>query len=71
MVVLLAYFLGLKREDVARLDVPLGILYMLEPKPYGVEFKAYKYNRETDWFDHMEDFQLKNEDNRDVTPTKY
>lgn len=29
--VLLAYFKGLKREDVADLDVPLGILYMLEP----------------------------------------
>ena len=29
--VLLAYFIGLKREDVADLDVPLGILYMLEP----------------------------------------
>lgn len=34
--VLLAYFMGLKREDVADLDVPLGMLYMLEPKPYGV-----------------------------------
>jgi len=29
--VLLAYFLGLRREDVASLDVPLGTLYMLEP----------------------------------------
>ena len=29
--VLLAYFQGLKREDVADLDVPLGTLYMLEP----------------------------------------
>lgn len=29
--VLLAYFRGLKREDVAELDVPLGMLYMLEP----------------------------------------
>lgn len=29
--VLLAYFKGLKREDVADLDVPLGMLYMLEP----------------------------------------
>ena len=29
--VLLAYFLGLQREDVACLDVPLGTLYMLEP----------------------------------------
>ncbi|KAI4086710.1 MAG: hypothetical protein LQ344_007330 [Seirophora lacunosa] len=29
--VLLAYFKGLKREEVADLDVPLGTLYMLEP----------------------------------------
>ena len=29
--ILLAYFKGLKREDVADLDVPLGTLYMLEP----------------------------------------
>jgi 6-phosphofructo-2-kinase len=29
--VLLAYFLGLRREEVADLDCPLGMLYMLEP----------------------------------------
>lgn len=29
--VLLAYFKGLNRNDVADLDVPLGMLYMLEP----------------------------------------
>lgn len=29
--VLLAYFKGLSREEVADLDVPLGMLYMLEP----------------------------------------
>lgn len=29
--VLLAYFLGLDRNDVAKLDVPLGRLYGLEP----------------------------------------
>lgn len=29
--VLLAYFKGLKRNDVADLDCPLGMLYMLEP----------------------------------------
>ncbi|KAL2863555.1 6-phosphofructo-2-kinase PFK26 [Aspergillus lucknowensis] len=56
--VLLAYFRGLKRDEVADLDVPLGMLYMLEPKPYGVEFKAYRYNPKSDWFDHIPDFQL-------------
>ena len=29
--VLLAYFKGLQREEVASLDVPLGMLYMMEP----------------------------------------
>lgn len=29
--VLLAYFQGLRREEVAELDCPLGMLYMLEP----------------------------------------
>ncbi|PLB45397.1 bifunctional 6-phosphofructo-2-kinase/fructose-2,6-bisphosphate 2-phosphatase [Aspergillus steynii IBT 23096] len=56
--VLLAYFMGLKRDEVAGLDVPLGMLYMLEPKPYGVDFKAYRYNPTTDWFDHIPDFAL-------------
>jgi len=80
--VLLAYFKGLSREEVADLDVPLGMLYMLEPvspspcfppfppsfqqplthqpqKPYGVEFKAYRYNPDSDWFDHVPDYQLR------------
>lgn len=35
--VLLAYFKGLKREDVADLDVPLGMLYMLEPVSFHLQ----------------------------------
>lgn len=57
--VLLAYFQGLKREDVANLDCPLGMLYQLEPKPYGVEFKAWRYNAKTDDFDHLPDYKLR------------
>ena len=40
--VLLAYFKGLKREDVADLDVPLGMLYMLEPvsAPFDLEVRC-------------------------------
>ncbi|KAJ5888825.1 hypothetical protein N7495_008866 [Penicillium taxi] len=56
--VLLAYFRGLKRDEVANLDVPMGMLYMLEPKPYGVEFKAYRYNPDSDWFDEMPNYEL-------------
>ncbi|KAF2840308.1 bifunctional 6-phosphofructo-2-kinase/fructose-2,6-bisphosphate 2-phosphatase [Patellaria atrata CBS 101060] len=47
--ILLAYFQGLRRDQVADLDCPLGMLYSLEPKPYGVEFRAYRYNSETAW----------------------
>nr|POF11503.1 putative 6-phosphofructo-2-kinase pb17e12.14c [Quercus suber] len=46
--VLLAYFRGLKREEVADLDVPLGMLYCLEPKPYGVDFKAYQWHKDSE-----------------------
>lgn len=34
--VLLAYFLGLKQEDISDLDVPLGVAYMLEPVSRGL-----------------------------------
>ena len=57
--VLLAYFKGLGREEVADLDVPLGMLYCLEPKPYGVDFKAYSYDALNEWFQHIPNFQLK------------
>ncbi|KAF1353194.1 6-phosphofructo-2-kinase [Delphinella strobiligena] len=57
--VLLAYFRGLSRETVADLDVPIGMLYCLEPKPYGVDFKAYKWDKDTEWFYEQKDFELK------------
>ncbi|KAK0939891.1 6-phosphofructo-2-kinase [Friedmanniomyces endolithicus] len=57
--VLLAYFRGLDREEVADLDVPLGMLYCLEPKPYGVDFKAYRWEKESEWFFEVPGFQLK------------
>ena len=48
--VLLAYFKGLSREEVADLDVPIGVVYCLEPKPYGVDFKAFRYDELTGGF---------------------
>jgi 6-phosphofructo-2-kinase len=41
--VLLAYFQGLKREDISDLDVPLGVVYVLEPvsRPLGL-FAAFR-----------------------------
>jgi 6-phosphofructo-2-kinase len=57
--VLLAYFQNLNREDVADLDCPLGMLYQLEPKPYGVEFKAWRYKPEKDDFDYLPLYKLR------------
>ncbi|KAM0713787.1 hypothetical protein Q7P37_010749 [Cladosporium fusiforme] len=57
--VLLAYFRGLNREEVADLDVPIGMLYCLEPKPYGVDFKAFQWDKNTEWFYEVPDFQLR------------
>lgn len=42
--VLLAYFKGLKRDDVADLDVPLGMLYMLEPVRTNVQLISIRFN---------------------------
>ncbi|KAI9718829.1 MAG: hypothetical protein M1828_006518 [Chrysothrix sp. TS-e1954] len=57
--ILLAYFMGLTRDKVTDLDVPLGMLYCLEPKPYGVDFKAFKYDPTADWFEHQPDYELR------------
>lgn len=57
--VLLAYFLGLKQEDISDLDVPLGIAYRIEPRPYGVEFKAYRWDPHTDEFTWDEKYKLR------------
>ena len=56
--VLLAYFRGLSRADVADVDVPLGMLYCLEPRPYGVAFRAYRWDRRAQWFVEVPDFHL-------------
>ena len=56
--VLLAYFRGLKREEVAELDVPIGMLYCLEPKPYGVDFQAYRWDKASEWFYEVPGFKL-------------
>ncbi|KAI0025733.1 6-phosphofructo-2-kinase [Xylariomycetidae sp. FL0641] len=55
--VLMAYFMDLTRDDIADLDMPLGMLYAIEPKPYGIEFHAYKYNEREGWFDEIPDYR--------------
>ncbi|KAI0900844.1 bifunctional 6-phosphofructo-2-kinase/fructose-2,6-bisphosphate 2-phosphatase [Annulohypoxylon nitens] len=51
--VLMAYFMDLTRDDIADLDMPLGMLYAIEPKPYGIEFHAYKYDEQRGWFNEV------------------
>ena len=51
--VLMAYFMELTRDDIADLDVPLGIAYAIEPKPYGIDFHAYKYDEMTASFHEL------------------
>ena len=41
--VLLAYFRGLKREEISDLDVPLGVLYMLEPVRSCLQSSRFMY----------------------------
>ncbi len=54
--VLVAYFMEKDRNDVADLDIPLGMVYVIEPKPYGLEFHAYRYNEEKYDFDELPGF---------------
>ncbi|EFW98690.1 fructose-2,6-bisphosphatase [Grosmannia clavigera kw1407] len=55
--VLMAYFMDLTRDDIAELDVPLGMLFAIHPKPYGMEFHAYRYNEAQGWFDEVRDYK--------------
>jgi 6-phosphofructo-2-kinase len=55
--VLMAYFMDLTRDDIADLDVPLGMLYCIEPRPYGIQFHAYRYNEPAGWFDELPSYQ--------------
>ncbi len=51
--VLLAYFMNLDRSMISELIVPLHSVFVLEPKPYGVEWAVYKWDEETGWFYHV------------------
>ena len=59
--VLMAYFMDLTRDHIARLRVPLGYLYCIEPKPYGIEFHAYRYNEDTYDFEEVHDYSPERE----------
>lgn len=57
--VLMAYFMGLEPNEIIELDIPLGMIFSIEPKPYGIEFHAYKYNEEAGTFDEASDYQVR------------
>ena len=57
--VLMAYFMGLTTKEITNLHIPLGMLFSIEPKPYGIEFHAYKYNEQAAWFDEAREYQIK------------
>ncbi|PMD38876.1 bifunctional 6-phosphofructo-2-kinase/fructose-2,6-bisphosphate 2-phosphatase [Hyaloscypha variabilis F] len=59
--VLMAYFMDLTRDDIADLDLPLGMLYVIEPKPYGIDFHAYRYNEDNYTFDEIPGYQPQKE----------
>ncbi|CDK26160.1 unnamed protein product [Kuraishia capsulata CBS 1993] len=58
--VLLAYFLNLSKEAIGDLDIPLHTLYLLEPKPFGVDWHMYEYNESKDWFYKIDPGSLDN-----------
>ncbi|OBT91539.1 hypothetical protein VE01_10448 [Pseudogymnoascus verrucosus] len=53
--VLLAYCRGMQSYVSANVDIPLGTVYLLEPKPYGADYKEFDYNPETDSFHQKRD----------------
>lgn len=56
--VLLGYFMNLSRDAITSLDIPLHCVYLLEPKPYGVEWTLYEYSEKDDWFYKVSDDQI-------------
>ncbi|KAL2891203.1 putative 6-phosphofructo-2-kinase PB17E12.14c [Ceratocystis lukuohia] len=55
--VLMAYFMDFTQQDIADMDVPLGMVFAIEPKPYGIQFHAYRYNEETRQFNELPDYK--------------
>lgn len=69
--VLLAYFMNLDKDYITELDVPLHSVYVLEPKPYGVDWNMYQYEEETNWFYPVDkDKILRRKKKRKAIPTE-
>ncbi|KAI1262912.1 6-phosphofructo-2-kinase-domain-containing protein [Xylariaceae sp. FL1019] len=48
--VLMSYFLGLQRDDLADLDVPQHTLFCFDIQPYGISCKSFTYDFELETF---------------------
>lgn len=69
--VLLSYFMNLDKEYITELDVPLHSIYVLEPRPYGVDWNMYQYDEELNWFYAVDkDKILRKKQKREVIPTE-
>ncbi|KKA30922.1 hypothetical protein TD95_004817 [Thielaviopsis punctulata] len=55
--VLMAYFMDFTHEEIANMEVPLGMVFAIEPKPYGIQFHAYRYLEETGQFQELPDYK--------------
>ncbi|OMJ28789.1 putative 6-phosphofructo-2-kinase [Smittium culicis] len=47
---LLSYFLDINIEDMPHLNVPIGHVFVCEPKHFGNDFEVYKYDESNDTF---------------------
>jgi 6-phosphofructo-2-kinase len=64
--ILLSYFLNLDKEILTNLNVPLNHVFLLEPKPFGVEWSLFKYDETKDWFDKVQDDEFLKVQEKDV-----
>ncbi|GMM35932.1 6-phosphofructo-2-kinase [Saccharomycopsis crataegensis] len=55
--ILLGYFLNISKEHIGDLDIPLHSVYILEPKPYGVDWSLYEYDEHKDSFFKVDKFK--------------
>ncbi|KAF4979402.1 hypothetical protein FZEAL_4379 [Fusarium zealandicum] len=55
--VLMAYFMDQSLADITDMDIPLGMLYSIEPKPYGIAFHAFRYVEEQGWFEELPNYK--------------
>ncbi|CAJ0552451.1 Ff.00g064300.m01.CDS01 [Fusarium sp. VM40] len=53
--VLLSYFLDLQREDLPEMPIPKDTVFLLEPQPYGMIFRAFAHDDNNRTFAEVDD----------------